>query len=228
MNTASPDLVDFFAASAHDIKNNLQVAEEALLQVLGRYEGPPMDAEALVGVLQNLQGVRSRLLALLTVFKLGQQRYPFDPETVRIPLLLADLALQSERIFRPRGRVLVQRCPAGLEGLLDESLVSGVLLGALHNAARYARQRVLLKVEKTPTALVFRVEDDGPGYPQALLQPVEKNILSCDFAHGNTGLGLYFARQVALLHKEGEMCGEVFLENGGEWGGACFVMRLPA
>jgi two-component system, OmpR family, sensor histidine kinase SenX3 len=48
-----------------------------------------------------------------------------------------------------------------------------------------------------------------------------------DFAGGNTGLGLYFARQVAAMHREGEQHGEVRLQNGGTYGGACFAVRLP-
>ena len=41
------------------------------------------------------------------------------------------------------------------------------------------------------------------------------------------GLGLYFALQVAQLHRNRGQHGSIRLENGGEYGGGCFVLLLP-
>jgi hypothetical protein len=48
-----------------------------------------------------------------------------------------------------------------------------------------------------------------------------------NFETGSTGLGFYFADQVAKLHRNGGRCGTLSIENGGSMGGGCFVVKLP-
>lgn len=47
------------------------------------------------------------------------------------------------------------------------------------------------------------------------------------FNTGSTGLGLYFSSIVAKMHKNQGRTGDILLENGGKFGGGCFVLRLP-
>ena len=48
-----------------------------------------------------------------------------------------------------------------------------------------------------------------------------------NFLTNSSGLGLYFACEVAKMHKHRQRSGSVYLENGGVLGGGCFVLRLP-
>ena len=48
-----------------------------------------------------------------------------------------------------------------------------------------------------------------------------------NFATNSTGLGLYFASEVVNMHTNRERRGSLWLENGGAYGGGCFVVRLP-
>ena len=75
--------------------------------------------------------------------------------------------------------------------------------------------------------LVFKVEDDGPGYPQSMLQANTINMQDCDIGKGRTGLGLFFARLIAQAHSKGETKGSISLENGGSLGGSVFCLTLP-
>jgi two-component system sensor histidine kinase SenX3 len=48
-----------------------------------------------------------------------------------------------------------------------------------------------------------------------------------NFRTNSTGLGLYFSSEVAKMHQHRERSGSLRLENGGAYGGACFVLSLP-
>lgn len=52
-------------------------------------------------------------------------------------------------------------------------------------------------------------------------------ISGVDVNTWSTGLGFYFSARVAEMHKVADRVGSVRIENGGELGGACFVVRIP-
>jgi hypothetical protein len=48
-----------------------------------------------------------------------------------------------------------------------------------------------------------------------------------NFLTNSAGLGLYFSSEVAKMHRHRGRQGMLRLENGGAYGGGCFVLRLP-
>jgi signal transduction histidine kinase len=96
----------------------------------------------------------------------------------------------------------------------DPRLVRLALDAALNNACRYARRRVWLDAACIGDALVFSVEDDGPGPSNS--EP----------GQWSTGLGTELCRAVARAHQQGDRTGTVRLfERPG--GGARFELELP-
>jgi signal transduction histidine kinase len=79
--------------------------------------------------------------------------------------------------------------------------------------------------------LELRVEDNGDGYTQALLDAGEAAMdgmsTGVNFSTNSTGLGLYFSSEVAKMHKHRGQSGSIALANGGALGGGCFILRLP-
>jgi signal transduction histidine kinase len=102
-----------------------------------------------------------------------------------------------------------------------------VISHALNNATHYTKDKLLLSVKEEGGELVIRVEDNGSGYPSSVLEAGDAVSKGVDFASGSTGLGLYFSSMVAKLHKNCGKTGGIFLENGGNLGGSCFILRLP-
>ena len=109
----------------------------------------------------------------------------------------------------------------------DEDLVNGVIGNALNNAIHYTRDRIRLVAKETDGFLELRIEDNGKGYPQMMLDAGVEAMRGVDFVGGSTGLGLHFSVVAAKMHRNRGRCGEILLENGGAWGGGCFVLRLP-
>ncbi|HEX8788318.1 MAG TPA: ATP-binding protein, partial [Telluria sp.] len=90
---------------------------------------------------------------------------------------------------------------------------------------------VRLAIHETDGWLELRVEDNGPGYSPALLKAGEiaarDTLGGVNFLTNSAGLGLYFSGEVAKMHRHRGRQGSVRLENGGRYGGGCFVLRLP-
>ena len=101
-------------------------------------------------------------------------------------------------------------------------LVIGVLGHAINNAIDYTADTIRLAIATVDGCLELRVEDNGPGYPAAMLEAGASAMSGV-----STGLGLYFSSDVAKMHKHRERHGALRLENGGSYGGGCFVLTLP-
>ena len=74
--------------------------------------------------------------------------------------------------------------------------------------------------------LVLNISDDGEGYPKIMLEQQNDVILGINQSTGSTGLGLYFAGQVASMHKSGNIKGNIHLSNGKN-SGSIFTIRIP-
>lgn len=137
--------------------------------------------------LQRVRAAAARLqrvvAALLTLFRSGMEL-----QTVRI-----DLA------------GLVQRLP--VEGLTvtveathavqaDADLLAAALINLLDNAVRHGATQVVVR---TPAAGTLRLEDDGPGVPDARRAALQA-ALDAQAYEGVTGLGLMLADMIARSH----------------------------
>jgi signal transduction histidine kinase len=103
-------------------------------------------------------------------------------------------------------------------------LLQRCLTNLVDNAALYGGSAEIT-VEDTPSALVVRVGDRGPGIPddklEAVFEPFARLEGSRNRDTGGTGLGLAIARNIARAHG-----GEVILRNR-EGGGLEAVVTLP-
>lgn len=205
------------AAALHDAKNALLALDSQLAEAERRPAGADLPrARATVA------RIAGQLAELLTLFRAqnGQLRLAIDDHD------LADFLddLRSELGPPPAGIDLaIDAGPAAALGAwaFDAYLVKLALLDALRNALRHARSRVTLSLD-APAAggIRFTVADDGPGFPQELL---DGDAPVCGGT--GTGLGLSFVRLIAARHATpaGQQ-GRVTLENSP---GASLRIFLP-
>jgi hypothetical protein len=99
------------------------------------------------------------------------------------------------------------------------------LSNLIDNALRYGG-RARVSLIRDGAEVVFRVEDAGPGIPEARLgdvvEPFVRGEESRSAETGGTGLGLAITRNIALAHG-----GALRLQNLPQ-GGLCAELRLPA
>jgi two-component system sensor histidine kinase RegB len=120
---------------------------------------------------------------------------------------------------RPGMLTLGDRSGRAIAIVADRTLVQ-VLFNLLDNAAEAGANRIVLRAEIAGGELHLSVEDDGPGFPPAMLASLGKPYASTKDRRG-AGLGLFLA--VNVMRKLG---GAVTAANA-EGGGARVTLTIP-
>ena len=198
------------AAVSHDLRTPLTRLK---LEVALAEPGPRMDAIA-----QDLAEMEHMVEEYLD-FARGEGGEA--AERVSLPRLLAAVA---EAATRSGARVELH-CPPDLEARLRPNAVKRALSNLLMTAVAHGSGRVVLTARAADGGGVeVRVDDDGPGIPEALHEEAFKPFSRLDPSRRNVkgvGLGLAIARDVARAHG-----GDITLGRS-PWGGLRAVVRLP-
>lgn len=233
-NPDAPELSLFLASTAHDMKNSISVLSGTLERLLVAHAAQ-RDPEytQMAHMLYQTKRLNDNLMQLLALYKqVGTPAYPFDVQPLELGQLV-DQVVASERVLlTSRGLKLELDYDPDLVWHFDEDLIAGVLSHAINNAIHYTCDTVRLAIRATGDGwLELRVEDNGPGYPPALLKAgaiaTRDTAGGMNFLTNSAGLGLYFSSEVAKMHRHRERRGTLRLENGGRYGGGCFILCLP-
>jgi signal transduction histidine kinase len=218
------DFSTLLASTVHDMKNSIGLLMHQIDQLHVQSD------ENAIG-LDQLQFEATRLnnylIQLLTLYKFEQDQYPIQLDEYYLDEFVEDLLLMNKAILQPRGIRIEHQVPADLCWIFDRPLLVGVLNNMFTNVVRYAKSRVRIEFTQDQDRLRIRIEDDGAGYPERMLGELTARPMTVDFVSGSTGLGLYFAVQVAALHQRDGQHGRVQLSNRGRLGGGCFELLLP-
>jgi signal transduction histidine kinase len=225
----SPELFLFLASTAHDMKNSISVLSGTLERLLD--DASPQTEKAYPQMAQMLYQTRrlnDNLMQLLALYKqVGKPAYPFDMQPLEAGQLVEQVVALARVLLESRGIALELDVDPELVAHVDEDLIVGVVSHAVNNAVHYTRDRIALSVRGIDDdGVEIRVEDNGDGFPPALLA-AGSPASGVDFLTNSAGLGLYFASEVARMHRHRERVGAVRLENGGRLGGGCFILTLP-
>ena len=220
--SAALDLNALAASSIHEVKNllgqlTLSLEEIAQAQCLGT-------EKQIASARFACSRVVDRLTEMLILYKLDGGHLQPSIAAHSPADFLEDLMLAARNLTAGRVEICVQQvASAPAFWFFDRDLAESALMNALHNALLYARSRITLSTEQSGDYLVFRVLDDGAGYPDELLQAA---LDAPRASQQGSGLGLYFANSVAQAHCNHERCGKVVLENSVA-GGAMLSLYLP-
>lgn len=224
-----PDLTMFLASSAHDMKNSVSMLSGTLENLLADSSDKMAPAyRQMAHMLYETRRLNNNLIQLLALYKAGgSAAYPFDPQMLSIEQFIEEIIAYNQVLFESKDIRFDVDCTADLVWCFDEDLVRGVLGHAINNAIRYSHGQIRLCIKAVDDFLEIRVEDNGAGYPDAMLVAGAASASGVDFDSGSTGLGLYFSSEVAQMHKHRGRVGSVSLENKGIAGGGSFILRLP-
>jgi two-component system sensor histidine kinase SenX3 len=233
--TTPPDLFLFLASTVHDMKNSISVLSGTMETLLASADASFKESKAyseMAQMLYQTKRLNDNLIQLLGLYKqVGTSEYPLDVQLNYVQDLV-DQVLASERVLlESKGITLEAEVDPELVWHFDEDLLIGVLGNAINNAVRYTDKRIRLGIVQVDGYLEIRVEDDGRGYPANMLEAgaiaMSGKRGGVNFLTNSTGLGLFFSSEVLKMHKHRERRGGLALENGGAYGGGCFVLRLP-
>lgn len=209
---------------AHEVKNPLTpirlAAERLQLKLADKLE--LADSEMLSRSSKTIVAQVEALRRMVDAF--GD--YAREPVLSREPIRLDDLVREVVALYQQgddAAAIGLELCP-GPDGL---SADAGRLRQMLHNLIRNASQAgsreiaIVSQVQGTngQAELLLEVRDDGPGFPQGVLDhPFEPYVTH---KQDGSGLGLSICRKIVSEHD-----GRISLRNQ-ESGGACVRVTLP-
>lgn len=218
---------DVLASLIHDMKNSLSMVVHTLDEVTSdpsfNYDRP----ERITALQNEARRLNNNLIELLTLYKIENERISPTIEDMDIDNFLQELVAENSASAAANGISLSYECDPDLFGYFDEALIRGLLNNLIGNGLRYTRDQLIISAAQEEGYLVFRVEDNGDGYPEPMLRAQSADDSSADLVEGRTKLGLHFASMVAGMHVNGEHKGFIRLQNGYRLEGGCFSVWLP-
>jgi len=230
MNREAQDINFSFvlASSVHDMKNSLGMLLNTLADVMTQYP-PQNDAHAKSYAILEYEAARinSELIQLLSLYRLDHDKVRAHIDECCVVDILNEQIARNHGLLQTRAIKLELECDEALMGYFDSDLVGGVINNILVNCARYCRQKLKLSAQQTAEGVCITIEDDGPGYPEDMLNASTFAEARPYFTSGRPHLGLMFANKVALMHKNKSLQGFIRLSNDSSLGGGSFRLFLP-
>ncbi len=227
----SKEKVDFsmvIASSVHDMKNSIGMLVASLEHFMEEHPPENPGQTKHYNTLQyEASRINAELVQLLTLYRMQNNHLPLRLDKHYVIDVLEDQVARYHTMIQNRGIHLTLSCADNLEWCFDADLVGSVVQNVLVNCSRYTRSELLLAANIEDDLLCITLADDGIGYPPHMLTAPAHGVDDASVSGGNTHLGLYFAEQIAALHKQKNRFGYVKLENGKPLGGGCFKMILP-
>lgn len=144
------------------------------------------------------------------------QRTPIRP-------VIDDILLVLRWPMQDKGMETVVDCPdsAGFAG--ERQDLEEMIGNLAENAVKWGRSQLTIRVASPPGRLVIRIEDDGPGLPDAdAPRALIRGGRLDEHGASGSGLGLAIVADLAALHG-----GELRLEKA-DTGGLAAILDLPA
>ncbi|NQD38203.1 HAMP domain-containing histidine kinase [Permianibacter sp. IMCC34836] len=216
------------ASSVHDIKNSLGMLLQSLEAVVERVPVEQRPGFHELAVLQyEAARVNNSLVQLLALYKLDNQQLPLNIGHHMVADFLQEQGLRNQNLLNLKQIQLDIEVDDDLAWYFDYDLIASVIDNIITNSIRYTHSKLLLRADIEDDQLVIVIADDGPGYPRAMLETPDRYLLGINRSTGSTGLGLFFAGEIARLHRRADVHGRVQLRNGQCLEGGEFRLYLP-
>ncbi len=221
---------------SHELRTPI-TAILASAKIIGRFhEERPEAAVKFSGVIVREAERLGRLLDnLLDLAKIESGASPWDDTNVDVGALLDAVAATMEAWGDEMAVLIEHRVDCDVPQLVvDRDRLAQVLTNLVHNAVKYSPEggRVTVVARRAQNAVLFVVEDEGPGIRQEDLQRVfdkfyrvelgTNNQVFAERQAGGTGLGLAICREI-VEHYGGHIWVESEVGKGSRF---CFT--IPA
>ncbi|HSG50719.1 MAG TPA: ATP-binding protein [Rheinheimera sp.] len=222
------DFASVLASTVHDMKNSLCMliqSTELIQQESVQLSDGARDELARLNYEANR--LNSNLLQLLSLYRLERSQLPVQIDEHYLSDIIEEVLLKNQFFSEQRKLNIAVQQPEELCWFFDYDLIVNLLNDAVANALRYCSKQILICVKQSSTKLQIEVQDDGPGFPDFMLNTDAIDMNTPDLANNHTGLGIFFAKLIAGAHLNKGEPGALVLENGGQLGGGVFRLTLP-
>ena len=216
------------ANTVHDMKNSLSMVVGALDQITEQCGNAGCASQQMFSQLRY-EGKRlnSNLIQILTLYRIESDHYSLNISEQDVSELLEECYLENEGLLALKGIELEMDCEEDLLCFLDRELISSILNSVVNNAFKYTRDRIRIGARRESGYTTIFIEENGRGYPAAMLHDAGQTPGDIDIKSSSTGLGLYFTATIARMHCHKDRSGYITTTNEGIDGGGRFTLYLP-
>ncbi len=230
MNTKE-NHIDFstvLASSVHDMKNSVGMLLASVESILEEHEQEIGENNKHFRTLHyEASRINGELIQLLTLYRMDSGFLPVNVDEHYVIDVFEDQVARNQPLLDTSRIDMQVHCNHDLLWYFDTDLIGGVIHNVLVNCIRYTDTRIRLSATEADNMLCVEVCDNGPGYPDDMLEDPSTRVYSAEVSKGATQLGLFFAQNIAQLHRQGDRRGRIELCNGGALGGGVFRLLLP-
>lgn len=223
----SLDFSTILASSVHDMKNSLFMLLQSI-ETLDLSENlTTQQHQSFADLHYQTSRINSTLMQLLALYRDEKKQLPVHIEEYSVNELLNEV-MDCHRLYLNSLSINVSiNIEENLYGYFDVDLISYLLGDIFINALRHTNKSINISSYYEGLFLVFKIEDDGNGYPQHMLDANKHDFYTFNANKGRSGLGLLFARKIAKEHKKKHLRGHILLENKPNNTGSIFTLCLP-
>lgn len=217
--------VEFFTEIAHEIRTPLTLINSPLeaIEEIGVEDKRISKYLRVMG--QNTKRLLELTGQLLDFQKIGANKLKMKFESVDITALLREIMDRFEATINLKKKELLYNLPEeDIRAAVDKEAITKIMSNLLNNALKYARQSILVELNKDREAFTIRVTSDGerisPEAGRRIFEPFYQMDKKEKDVNG-VGIGLPLARSLATLHK-----GTLILDESPQEGNV-FVLNVP-
>lgn len=210
------------ASVAHDLRNPIAIIEGYTEYLQINLTKDNLDKEQMLSIASNLAQSAKRLEqytdSISDISKLEELK--IAPSENILPDLLTEITEDLTVVAKQKNiQVDIQEFVPKCKVQIDHQVLYRILENIYTNATRYAEHVIHIRFLLEGNQLITEISDDGPGFPEKILQSKNKYIFSMDKSGGHMGMGLVISN--ILCKKHG---GELRIKNGKTGGAVVTIM----
>ena len=200
-------------------KNELQAIQSIQDELASQLQNQPEAQTTLNNIQSHSLALNQRIIELLSLLKLQNQDFKVSEDEH----WLMDTLTPIQSHFSQHHNLDIQlNFDDDINGFYDEQLINIAIHNIASNASKAGATELKISVDEShPPSWSIVTEDNGPGFPQEILDSSEWRPEGTD-----NGLGLYLIAQCIRAHCRASHCGDIQLENLPN-GGAQHKLTFP-
>jgi signal transduction histidine kinase len=224
----SIDFASVMAIAVHDMKNCLSLLMNTIEDLSKSLPAAQLkDQQHIVDLHYEANRMNTTLVQILSLYRAKLDALPLNIDECFMADLSYELIESNRTYTKQKNITCIVEVDSDLSWFTDKDLLFLLMNDVLVNAIRYGASEITITTRIENDYLCIAVEDNGPGYPQRMLDMSDAAMESLCVSEGRTGLGLFFARMIAQTHKNKGRQGRIQLSNSDKTGGSIFKVFLP-
>lgn len=212
----------------HDIKNSLLMSLNGLDILYNDLEtSQPEQKDTISSIQYELHRINNSLVQLLSLYKMETHLFSLHADQYNLYDFLDELIINNTLTRTKQDFSIKMECDEDIEWFFDKDLIGTIINSTINNSIRYAHNKIQLSAVIENNFLKIIIEDDGKGFPKKMFVQPDSIETAINMNSGSTGLGLYFAEQIANIHKNKDKSGSTMIDNESQLGGGRFTLLLP-